>query len=387
MHDPAPPHPRQATLADKAKAVLPRGVKSLLKPVVRPFLHHQPVPSPTALPASRRRPHNDADHWTDNRWTIRTPEGRTHTFFFITGCYKSGTNWVQNLLNLHPAVNSKGEFHFEALWRGYTELTGTPWYLSAKPNLAEVAAESAYDTVRRMIYTQTRDKPEATWLGDRTPRPLAEFLPGAPTVRVQRDGRDVMVSWNFHHLRVKDPARFRRDFQPAAAAMCPAFQADPASFERRGAGFLSDEKWFRHHARVWSDTILADAAEAPLFRERGTPLLELRYEDIHRDVHEHAGWLYAFLGLDPAIAAAPSYENRTLPGFQNSSPAKFYRKGAMGEWRDYFEDYHVRWFKEEAGRALVVAGYEPSDNWSLESSASARAGIDAHGTPSQEHTG
>ena len=36
-----------------------------------------------------------------------------HSFFFVRGHPRSGTNWVGALLNLHPQVNCFGEFHFE----------------------------------------------------------------------------------------------------------------------------------------------------------------------------------------------------------------------------------------------------------------------------------
>jgi hypothetical protein len=337
----------------RAKRAVPSPLKAALKPIVAPLL---------PVVVDPRRPWALADRRTDNPWTIDAA-GRVHRFFFITGCYKSGTNWVMNLLNLHPDVVVKGEFHFEVLYKGVTPLTEVPWYLSSRSPAREVAIESAHDTVRRMMYASTRDKPEATWIGDRTPRALSEVLPGAPTIDIVRDGRDVMVSWNFHHLRVPDTSRFLNQFRPLGESLCPAFRADPSSFERRGTGFLADEAWFRHHARVWADTVRQTLAEAPRFAQRGTPLLPLRYERMHEDLPGYARRLYEFLGLDPALAAPPSRDTRTLPGFENSSPTQFYRKGATGEWRDYFDESATRWFKEEAGDALIAAGYEGGDAW------------------------
>lgn len=50
--------------------------------------------------------------------------------------------------------------------------------------------------------------------------------------------------------------------------------------------------------------------------------------------------------------------------FKDSSPTKFYRKGAVGEWPDeYFDETLTRWFKEEAGEALVAGGYERKGDW------------------------
>lgn len=309
-----------------------------------------------------RRRYRQADAWTGDRFTFQA-DGRTHRCFFITGCYKSGTNWVQNILNLHPMVNCKGEFHFEALWRGYESFTAQPWFLASRPRLKEIATDSVQDIVRRMMYAKTRDKPGALWLGDRTPRKMVELLPGAPMVNIRRDGRDVMVSWNFHHLRVKSADRVWEGVRPLAERLLPEFRADPASFEKRGKGFLYDETWFRAHARIWGENVLHDLEAAPRLRERGTPLLELEYARMHADVSKARADLFGLLGLNEGEAAPLSTESKTLPGFREGAVTSFYRKGTTGEWREYFDERLVRWFKEEAGEALVRAGYEASGDW------------------------
>ena len=350
---PEPRTPEAPSAIARAKALVPKPVKRLLKPVVQAL-----VP----VPPSAQRLFAEADNWIGNRWTIDV-RGRTHKFFFISGPYKSGTHWVQHILNLHPKVIVKGEFHFDSLWRGYHELVTVPWFLSSKDQLPDVATETVQDLVRRMMYAQTRDKPEATWIGDRTPRALQEFLPGAPNIAIRRDGRDVMVSWNFHHLRVKFPDRFLPRFRDLAVKMCPEFQADPHKYEQRGMGFLYDEDWFRFHARLWAETVLSQIYQVPGLIAAGTPVFEIRYEDLWHDVHTHAAKLYRFLDLNPSQAAPLSRESKTLRGFDSPSPLKFLRKGVIGEWREYFDENLSRWFKEEAGEALVAAGYEKDMQW------------------------
>lgn len=326
-----------------------------------------PKPEPTKARARGKagnatRAYSAADNWVGNRWTIEA-NGRTHKFFFLSGPYKSGTHWVMRVLNLHPDVNIKGEFHFEALWQGYSQLTSVPWYLSAKQPAASVATDSVEDLIRRVMYTQTRDKPEATWLGDRTPRGCAEFLPGAPNILTRRDGRDVMVSWNFHHLRVPDPSRLLDEFQVMGARMCPEFRSDPAKYERRGEGFLANESWFRHHVRIWRDVIQSQLRQVPVLQERGTPVQVIVYEEMLKDAEGHAQRMYEFLGLDARQAAPLSQGSMTTPGVAEPSPLKFMRKGTSGEWREYFDERQVRWFKEEAGETLIEAGYEQNNDW------------------------
>jgi len=338
--------------ARRVKSAVPAPLRRALKPLVAPL-----APSPVL-----RHPWMIADRRTDNAWTIDTGE-RIHKFFFITGCYKSGTNWVMNILNLHPEVVVKGEFHFEVLYQGVGPLTQVPWFLSSREPARTVALESTNDLVRRMMYASTRDKPDATWIGDRTPRALGEVLPGAPTINIVRDGRDVMVSWNFHHLRVPDVNRLLPQFRHLGEREVPRYKADPNAFKRPSAGFLGDESWFRFHARQWAEMVRCEITHAPVFREHGTPLLQLRYEKMHTDISLARRELFAFLRLDPDAAAPLTRESKTLPGFGTAGPQEFYRKGATGEWQDYFDDNARRWFKEEAGDALIAAGYEEGDAW------------------------
>lgn len=295
-------------------------------------------------------------------FSIRDGE-RRHRFFFITGCYKSGTHWVQNILNLHPDVSVKGEFHLETLGRAVDELVGTHWYMTARPRLRGVIDDSYHTFIRRVMFAETRNKPEAMWIGDRTPRLLIELLPGAPIVNIRRDGRDVMVSWNFHHLRAKKMDNLLPEMRSSAERLNARFQSDPEAFAEPGSGYLGDERWFRTHAQIWADMVMRELAEVPCLRERGTPVLQLSYERMHEDVQSARNALYTFLGLDPNLALPLSRETRTLPGFDEPSPTKFYRKGAVGEWRDMFTPQQVAWFDEVAGDALIRAGYEVDSSW------------------------
>ena len=73
----------------------------------------------------------------------------------------------------------------------------------------------------------------------------------------------------------------------------------------------------------------------------------------------------ASIGLTAAElqAAAPSHETKTLPGFKQVDLKSATRKGQTGDWQNHFDDRLRRIFKEEAGQALVQAGYETGLNW------------------------
>jgi hypothetical protein len=303
-----------------------------------------------------------ADRAAGNSWTI-DDQGVTRRFFFITGCSKSGTHWVQNLLNLHPAVCVKGEFHFEHLREGFGRMVEHHYYVAARKHLRPIADLSYEAMVRRLMYAAAQDKRGAAWIGDRSPRAIEEVLPGAPIVNIRRDGRDVMVSWNFHHMRVERTEYVDQTVQGSVAAVAVEFKASPEKFYSPGTGLLADETWFRRQARVWRAAVEQELEAGPRLRERGTPVLQVKYEDLHADVRAGRRGLYAFLGLDDGPAGEISKESRTAPGFEGSTHLEFYRKGATGEWRELFTEAQKRWFKEEAGETLVRAGYEDGMGW------------------------
>jgi hypothetical protein len=291
-------------------------------------------------------------------------DGVRYQFFFLCGCFKSGTNWLGALLNLHPRVLIRGEFHFQELALGNEHFTAPRWFVAHKPWIKPYADESLRATVRTMMLASTRDKPGARWLGDRTPRRLEALLPGAPHVHVYRDGRDVLVSWAFHWLRTGRPGLALPGFEELTLRSAEEFKREPEAFLGNPArGLLADDEWVRHACREWASRARHDAAAAARLPAEGTPVLSVRYEDLHERFEEVRTALYRFLDLDPAEALPPSEETRTLPGFKAESPGSKHRKGAVGDWRNYFDERLTRLFKQEAGPELETLGYAPAGGW------------------------
>ena len=337
------------SLLKYARSATPPGLRQALKPIVR-----------TVIPEHVRRKTWEldlsvADRCIGNRYTIEAG-GQLRRFFFLCGCYKSGTNWVQNLLNLHPRVQVVGEFHFDVLTRAARQLTSMSWFLGSDPHLSEVAVDGIEATIRRMMYAATRDKPAATWLGDRTPHAVVPVIRGAPQISIIRDPRDVLVSWSFHHLRLKDPNLMADAFRAKAAVINTKFKADPDAFNPLD-GWLGDEAWLRFHARQWADISRLSRQNIPRLRSEGTEVLEVRYEELHADLEAQRARLYTFLGLNPAEAAAPSDETKTLPGFDRENRKSFFRKGVVGDWQNHLDDRVLKIIESEIGDELALAGY------------------------------
>jgi hypothetical protein len=73
--------------------------------------------------------------------------------------------------------------------------------------------------------------------------------------------------------------------------------------------------------------------------------------------------MYEHLGVDPQDAWPITAESRTAPGFGREDRASFYRKGEVGDWKNFASDPFRQWVKEEAGELLVELGYERSNDW------------------------
>lgn len=302
---------------------------------------------------------------------VAPPEVVTdHELFFVRGHPRSGTNWVGALLNLHPQVNCFGEFHFEDIRNAIDNLQSQPWQITAREPLKKVMDDCFEDMVRKSIMTLKSRKPAARWIGDRTPRGLRVFVEHAPHFLIIRDGRDVLVSWTFHVLRMKPhvldvvvPADLREGFN----RLYGKFQEDPQYFKAHPDELLTEEGWVRLVAGRWAGWMRADQESIRRIHEgdKGARarLMVIRYEELHANAERGRREMYAFLGLDPDEAAPLSGETKTAPGFEREDPMSFWRHGQVGDWKKYSNEKFKVWFKESAGEELARLGYEKDGNW------------------------
>lgn len=306
---------------------------------------------------------------------VELPDGRRVELFFLVGHPKSGTNWLGALVNLHPEVCCKGEFRFEALRRGFDTLE-RQWWHAAHAGPARDEAERCFrESVARIMLASAHEAPRATRIGDRTPRQLADYIPGAKHLYILRDPRDVLVSWTFQEVRewgvnIAAPVH--------ASAMRPlheAFKNNPEFFARHPERLLSHEAWVRFAARRYVNHVSADVdliaraigSESSTW-PRGTGELAMRvhvvrYESLHANLEREFEGVLSFLGLDPALASPPMRESRTLPGFGREDPMSFFRKGEVGDWRRYLVGPAREWFKGEAQGMLERLGLERDESW------------------------
>lgn len=292
-----------------------------------------------------------------------TPDGRPYRIFFVCGHMRSGTNWVAALLNLHPDINCFGEGPLGHFRTAVDMGRLSDFLYSRQEPYRTVMEEGFHELARRMVLSISTRKPDAQWVGDNTTRQLWPYIPGTHHFYILRDGRDVLTSWTFHQVRlgweIGEPYRSRLGW------MCERFRTDPGYFREHPEELLCDEQWVRSCAAVWRDFYLT--GEAVLKRMAAGSMdirvLPLRYERLLCDFESERAGMYRFLGLDPALAASATEEGLTAPGFQHDRPDLFHRSGKARDWEKYANDGFRKWFKEEAGEALIRAGYEQDNNW------------------------
>lgn len=291
----------------------------------------------------------DYDHYSALIATIRAKQ-----IFFIGGAMKSGTTWLQTLLNAHPDVSCSGEGHFpdqlaEALklvlkrHAGYvdeknrmvfSEIEGYPRFTDQ--HFFYIFASA----VILLLAEQVKDR-NVFAVGEKTPDNIRHFFslhlvfPDAKFIHIVRDGRDCATSGWFHNLR-STPDWTRNNY---------------ASFEAYTMQF----------AEIWAAEVAAGSRFAASEPER---CLTLRYEDLSAAPIETLGKAIAFLGVN---AAATVVERCLSEGaFEKLSGGRqrgeenrgsFFRKGAIGDWRNHFTAEMTERFMKKAGAELARFGY------------------------------
>jgi hypothetical protein len=274
--------------------------------------------------------------------------------FFVCGAPKSGTTWLQRVLDAHPQLQCSGEGHFierfsiplAQLMRNYAEhmtlvagrvYEGQPYY----PPIVQADLDRV---VRGFILDRLMArKPGADirWIGDKTPRytgnlsALLRLFPQARFINIVRDPRDVAMA-RMHHAR-------RAGISEHVAEGSP----DRIQFIRDGG-----QDWVNSVAPI-----------GPFVAENPGLLHSLKYEDMIADPEGEARKLFRFLEVrdDKAtadrIAAATSFEAQSgrKPGEEH--PTSFLRKGVAGDWVGRLEESALRALHEVCGDLMRAHGY------------------------------
>jgi hypothetical protein len=275
--------------------------------------------------------------------------------FFVCGAPKSGTTWLQRILDAHREVACSGEGHFITRFsipaanvvKAYNQalrVESADVYEGAPPYGPITQAEFD-EMVRGFILGRLRSRSVEAgvrWFGDKTPRythqldRLHQLFPAARIFHIVRDPRDVAVSRLAHAERTG-----------LAGALTAGTEAHRANVDAAISGWVE---------AVEKVTAFAGAQPGLVH--------ELRYQDLHDDPAGAIARLFAFLGVDSGpelvrrIAAETSFEAMSGRRPGQLDPTSFLRNGAPGDWRERLDPASAARVVEACGPLMRAKGVQ-----------------------------
>jgi len=339
--------------------------------------------------------------------------------FVVFGSSKSGTTWVQRILDLHPQIRCHFQRPiFPCVSRSHLLAPVTVVYDRAQSPFggvfednddeARYQAEHAYleqldlllpgypdrivpergslsrphleafhaRAVRGLVQTVLEDDPAKQIFGTKAFTELDElfrYFPEAKVIHIVRDGRDVVVSKRFHTNR-------RGAYYHGDEGSRLLHWVNRYRLGNRITRYLQ-----RHHGRLGECWFTAPEAREHLFTphilekltldwhnvvrylldfERRYPeqFLLVRYESLLTSPAEAIAEMLRFLeARDDDDIVASLVEQTSFSASKRKG--SFFRKGQRGDWANHFTAADVDLFKRLAGDLLVELGYEQDTDW------------------------
>lgn len=204
---------------------------------------------------------------------------------------------------------------------------------------------------------------------------LFQVFPQAKVISIVRDGRDVVVSKRFHTIRMG--ARMHGDERflvhywlnkivPFRIAM---------NILNQKVHFLKDvffKKVAENKNLVNHDVILKYASEwaktaqyVEQYRRRFPDQVKIvYYESLLSNPAEELKDIFRFLEVDHQPDTVQQVIEKTaFEKKQKKGEKSFFRKGGSGDWKNYFKEKDKSTFKNIAGETLIELGYEQDNTW------------------------
>lgn len=272
-----------------------------------------------------------------------------HDLFFIVGCEKSGTSWLQHLLNSHPQIVCRGESRIGLILLPLLRQAVEVWNQNQLLGESAAFTDAGFAHLARTAAALVLDhawpvRARTKVIGEKTPGhakvidELATLFPHARFIHIVRDGRDGAVS-GWHHNLHRGRPDFRQRF--------PRF-ADYARY------------YVQAHWLPYISSAQAFGSRCPRRYH------EVRYEDLHRSPEMTTARMLEFLdveGGEDAIAACVeggSFEKLTHGRHRGEARNEsHFRKGVVGDWRTTFDPVALSAFLCDGGRDMLVRlGYD-----------------------------
>lgn len=273
--------------------------------------------------------------------------------FFVVGAPKSGTTWLQKLLDSHPEIACYGEGHFHRLIDMMGQLVKqhnsgqetVNTYVYENSPYYRLVSDAEFDylvtTFIGLMFSQRKIDNNIRFVGDKTPlhvmhmHTLRTAFPTAKFIHIVRDGRDAAISITRHSDRMLN--RITLPGQPLF------YQCIKEAAER------------------WHGSIQAALQFQQQFPHQ---YHQVRYFELKQAPKEAMEGILSFLGAsqdDEMIAQI--YKANTFEALSGGRKAgqenisSFYRKGIVGDWKNHFDNKSLEIFNQIAQTSLEAMGY------------------------------
>jgi hypothetical protein len=274
--------------------------------------------------------------------------------FFVGGAPRSGTTWVQQILDAHPEVSCRGEGLFQKhlaepldamMARRGVELeaknTGLFGHTGGYPLPVRDDVEFLLGTAILLALRQHSTGKPCRAIGEKTPENifffprLKQLFPRAKCIAIARDPRDVLTSaWHFFHKPVAGENQTAAKF----------------AFIRMALPSLSQG------ARAIADLGVRYPAD----------LMTITYESLRRTPEPVVARLFRFLDVSDASSIVADCVARTsftaMTGGRQAGVEEngaFLRKGISGDWGMTLTPEMNELVSRELGWTFPIFGWDP----------------------------
>lgn len=256
------------------------------------------------------------DYWITTYW--KTPRQK----ILVNGSPKTGTTWMLYMLSSLPGYRNVGNF---------------------KGNLDQYAHTSPGDVIHGHEFYH----PE-----------LRQALNAAEikVILMVRDPRDQVVSRMFHVRRdasIKWHERLNEVSDDEALMMCiegrPGLRGVVEANELTDSWHCEDEDcslWMKYEE-------VRQSPEASLRKVLNYLEIQAKAQLVQTIIQRNR--------FERLTIGKRFWKNGRTPG--QADPKSHFRKGIIGDWRNYFKEEHKQRFKELAGASLINLGYESDNLW------------------------
>ena len=296
-------------------------------------------------------PHGGDMHQQDQAfqdWLRVQQQVERLTKLFLVGCPKSGTSWVQRLLDGHPeiVVNGEGRWAWALLpplMQAFDAFNQDQANHQGQGNIQSGDRALYFRGIvntglARYLQAAGADPSRVRVVGDKTPQhgvqmsPLSQTFPSARFIHIIRDPRDAATSAWFH-FGVNDAQR---------------------DFETYIRYFLTE---------VWPLNV---GRTRQVGAQLGDRYLELRYEDLSADEPAQIQRLLTHLGVRSdastvqTCASAGAFRSNSGGRERGDADANsHWRKGVVGDWVNHLPKALVSECCHRISDLMHQCGYEP----------------------------